>query len=311
MSRVSGFLYSIPPSAQSTAAQLFNMESNSLLHRAWKVPIEKLDMQLQMIIRPEKALVLEAVQRNGWALGNATEELQNDKDIVMAAVLRNPLALGLASKERRSDRDIVLAAVRMDGLALMHASECLKADKEIALVAVSENRSAINLVAKTLQIDADVQQAAKGTGLTLPKRRKYIEIALATQQQQKAKQKSPRSGSSKSSSGEFSSVKQSTEVSEVSPLTIQTQNQNSKLDGVPAIAGQTTNREPTPKAKSLKWSDAEARLLCTAVVQNGEGNWNGVVASLKVQAGTEKSGLWLCALRCCAVCCSVVWCCVV
>jgi hypothetical protein len=72
--------------------------------------------------------MLAAVQLNGFALEDASEDLRKDRDVVLAAVQQNGLALQYASEDLRKDRDVVLAAMQQDGAALAYASPKLKAD---------------------------------------------------------------------------------------------------------------------------------------------------------------------------------------
>ena len=50
-----------------------------------------------------KAEVLEAVERNGWALEFASEELRGDRDVVLAAVKQDWRALNYLSDELRME----------------------------------------------------------------------------------------------------------------------------------------------------------------------------------------------------------------
>ena len=71
--------------------------------------------------RPE---VLAAVALNGWALGEASVGLKNDKEVVLAAVAQDERALSYASAELKNDKEkvqsVVLAAVAQDGSAPEH-----------------------------------------------------------------------------------------------------------------------------------------------------------------------------------------------
>ena len=70
----------------------------------------------------EKATLLEAVRKNGFALLNASAELRADREVVLEAVRTNCWALELASDELRADREVVLEAVRQNGKMLRYAS---------------------------------------------------------------------------------------------------------------------------------------------------------------------------------------------
>ena len=80
-------------------------------------------------------LVLAAVQKDGWALAHASEELRADRAIVLAAVQENGGALESASEELKGDREIVMAAVTTNPWALIHASKELRRDRDIEVAA--------------------------------------------------------------------------------------------------------------------------------------------------------------------------------
>ncbi|HAR99709.1 MAG: hypothetical protein US57_C0003G0015 [Candidatus Moranbacteria bacterium GW2011_GWC2_37_73] len=62
-------------------------------------------------VRNDKGYALEAVKRNGMALGYLPEEMQDDEDVVMAAVTTRGLALREASPRLQNNREIVAAAI--------------------------------------------------------------------------------------------------------------------------------------------------------------------------------------------------------
>jgi hypothetical protein len=62
-------------------------------------------------LRNNKSYALEAVKRNGMALGYLPEEMQDDEDVVMAAVTKRGLALRAASPRLLNNREIVAAAI--------------------------------------------------------------------------------------------------------------------------------------------------------------------------------------------------------
>ena len=109
-----------------------------------------------------------AVQRYGYALGHASEELLRDREIVLAAVKQNGNALGYASEELLRDREIVLAAVKQKGNALGHASEELLRDREIVLAAVKQKGNALGHASEELRSDREIVLTAvkqKGNAL--------------------------------------------------------------------------------------------------------------------------------------------------
>ena len=54
-----------------------------------------------------KKQVLQAVNKDGYALEYASEQLQNDKDVVLAAVNQNGFALQYASEELQNDLEVL------------------------------------------------------------------------------------------------------------------------------------------------------------------------------------------------------------
>ena len=82
--------------------------------------------------------MMKVAQRNGMALGDASEELQKNRDVVMEAV-QHGLAPQFASKELQSDREVMMEAVRQNGLALQFASKGLQSDRDVVMEAVRQN----------------------------------------------------------------------------------------------------------------------------------------------------------------------------
>ena len=74
----------------------------------------------------DREIVLVGVQKHGYALQSAPEELKGDRAIVLAAVQQDGYALQFASVKLKRDREIVLAAVQQHQYALRFASEELK-----------------------------------------------------------------------------------------------------------------------------------------------------------------------------------------
>ena len=138
----------------------------------WKIPVERLEIQLRMVVQPDKAAVMEAVAINGWALANASAKFKDDRDVVLTAVAQTPMVLCCASERCRSDKAIVMTAVRENGLVLRYAAAALRKDKDVVIAAVSESRAAITAADLSLQLDPDVQIASVGIGIHQPKCKK-------------------------------------------------------------------------------------------------------------------------------------------
>ena len=79
----------------------------------------------------DKKKVIAAVNRNGWALEFASNDLSNDKEVVLAAVNQNATALLYASDDLRNNPEVVLAAVNQNGGALQYDSDNLKNNKKL------------------------------------------------------------------------------------------------------------------------------------------------------------------------------------
>ena len=58
-------------------------------------------------------------------LSKAPSWMKSDRGIVMAAVEKYGYALNYASDEIKADRDIVMAAIKKYGFAFEHASDCV------------------------------------------------------------------------------------------------------------------------------------------------------------------------------------------
>mmetsp|Transcript_95568 Transcript_95568/g.212557 ORF Transcript_95568/g.212557 Transcript_95568/m.212557 type:complete len:206 (+) Transcript_95568:111-728(+) len=101
--------------------------------------------------RSDRAIVLEAVSFNGWALQWASEHLLKDREIVLAAVKSNGLVLELASENLRNDKKLVLEAVKQNGRALKWASPKLTKDADIVMAAVLQCGHALAYAADELR----------------------------------------------------------------------------------------------------------------------------------------------------------------
>ena len=83
-----------------------------------------------------RALVMDAVSRDGLALRWAPARFQSDRDVVLTAVRQNGLALAHASADLRDDRALVHEAVKQGNAeALAHASEELRTDLSMRYIA--------------------------------------------------------------------------------------------------------------------------------------------------------------------------------
>ena len=83
---------------------------------------------------------------------NAPFEVWNDRAIVMEAVRKDGKVLEFVSPGLQADTGVVRAAVKQNGWALKYASEELKADWEVALDAVEQSNVAF------IYVDADLRE---------------------------------------------------------------------------------------------------------------------------------------------------------
>jgi hypothetical protein len=115
-----------------------------------------------------KDIVLAAVQKDGFALQFASEDLKNDREIVLAAVQQNGLALAYASPDIQAESAIVLKAFKQNGFALQYASKDLKDNREFILAAVKKNGFAFVCTSPKLKADRNfVLAALQQNGLAL------------------------------------------------------------------------------------------------------------------------------------------------
>ena len=119
-------------------------------------------------IKGDRDIVLDIVQKYGYALKWASQELCEDPDVVLAAVQQNGMVLDYASSELRGNQEIVLAAVTEYGYSLEYASPELQIDREIVLAAVKTNGGALKFASRELREDLEVVlSAVQNNGLAL------------------------------------------------------------------------------------------------------------------------------------------------
>ena len=124
----------------------------------------------------DRAVVLAAVQRNGYALEFASDTLRNDREVVLAAVHKNGDALEFASDTLRNDRALVLAAFQQNGCALEFASAALCDDPEIVLSAIQQNGSALKYASSKIRTNALFQKLSTMRKRRGEKRWHYLQI---------------------------------------------------------------------------------------------------------------------------------------
>jgi len=118
-------------------------------------------------MRANKAIVLEAVRRNGMLLECASEDLAMDQEIVVAAILRRPAAIQFSPL--RNDKHFLMSkAIYINAETVNFAAVKLKTDREIALLAVSKNGLALQYLVEYFESDLDVNmRAVMNNGLAL------------------------------------------------------------------------------------------------------------------------------------------------
>ena len=114
-------------------------------------------------LQANRAIVLAAVCRNGYALEYADSTLQSNLDVVFAAVRRDGEALKYADATLQANFDVVLAAVRRDGEALEYADATLQANYDVVLAAVQRNGNALEYASHGLKANKDIALAAVRT----------------------------------------------------------------------------------------------------------------------------------------------------
>ena len=116
----------------------------------------------------DRAVVLEAVGQNGWALQFAHEDLKKDRAVVLAAVGQDGLALEFVQEDLKEDREVVLEAVGQNGKALQFAHEELKKNRDVVLEAVRQNGWALEFAHEDMKEDREVVlEAVEQSGLAL------------------------------------------------------------------------------------------------------------------------------------------------
>ena len=101
----------------------------------------------------DKEILLDAVNKRGCALRNASDDMKNDEDVVLAAVNQNGNALEWASDEMKNNQKIVLAAVNQNGCALEYASDDMKNDKDVVLAAETCNTDDLSCALEEVSIE--------------------------------------------------------------------------------------------------------------------------------------------------------------
>ena len=94
---------------------------------------------IEQTYRDNKALVLVAVRRNGYALKYASDRLKNTEDVVLEAVKNNGHGLQFANVRLQDNENIATAAVKCIPAALQHASERMRDTEAVVLEAVRGN----------------------------------------------------------------------------------------------------------------------------------------------------------------------------
>jgi len=106
----------------------------------------------QSAVKADKACVLAAVGKNGWALCHANNTLKGDKDVVLSAVKMNGYALQHANDTLQRNKEVMLAAVNENGLALKLLSDTFKGDKDVVLAAINRDGDAFEFVDKKARL---------------------------------------------------------------------------------------------------------------------------------------------------------------
>jgi len=83
------------------------------------------------------------VQKNAFALEQATAELLTDRSFLLAAVHRNAMALEFVPRKFRNDSSFMMAVVRKNGFALKFATDAVRGDGNVVRAAIAQDSRAI------------------------------------------------------------------------------------------------------------------------------------------------------------------------
>ena len=130
---------------------------------------QEMSLELLLLVRSVALVkVLEAVKRNGNALGDASEELKGDRELVMEAVKQCAWALEYASEELKGDKEVVMETVKQHARALPFASQELKGDREVVMEAGKTSSDALEYASEDLKGDREfLMEAVKQHGYAL------------------------------------------------------------------------------------------------------------------------------------------------
>ncbi|CAB9516150.1 expressed unknown protein [Seminavis robusta] len=138
-------------------------------------------------LKADRRLNLAAVQKYGYALREAPDEMRDDREVVLTA-LRTSSCLQFASARLRDDFDLVEVAVASSPSSLEHASLRLRGDVRLVMTALARSTGSLYFALRHASggIKADQRfmlECVEKDGLTLeiasPKLRCNREIALA------------------------------------------------------------------------------------------------------------------------------------
>jgi hypothetical protein len=109
-----------------------------------------------------KAVALEHVRDDGYALTLLTDILRNDEDIVKAAVENDGRSVQYASSSLREDRGIMLLALKQHGWMMGQKKfpRRFRSDREMVLAAVASDGIALEFASDNLQDDEEVVRTA-------------------------------------------------------------------------------------------------------------------------------------------------------
>ena len=116
---------------------------------------EKLERIKSGLVITDRALLLDAVERNEFSLQYASEDLKSDRKFIIDLVKHKADVLRCVSEKFKDDKEFILEVVKQNGLALKYVLEKFKNDKEIVLVALKQNISALQYVGSELKNDEE------------------------------------------------------------------------------------------------------------------------------------------------------------
>ena len=100
-------------------------------------------------LKQDRAFVLEAIYKGGWALKFASPEMLADKELILASLPTAGGVFAYIAEELRESKAFVIEALQAtgDGMAFKHLSEAYRLDKDCIFTAMAGNNGLVTLQA--------------------------------------------------------------------------------------------------------------------------------------------------------------------